>query len=163
MPAGTAVGAPVVAMDDAGDTVMYSDDSDYFDIGDGRTDHDDDDAGPREHGQPRGHDHGHGLQRITRTLVTVTITVGDMSPGCTVEGNNALTTDCEVLLDAMGMLGGSLDWSEDNPIDGWEGVTVSGDEGQERVTRIWLRGQGPRRHDPGVAGQAGHGNGVEPE
>ena len=141
MPAGTPVGAPVAATDDAGDTVTYTEDSGYFDIdGNGQLTT----TMMLDYESMASH-----TVTITATdagentdTVTVTVTVGDLFPGCTVMDNNGLTNDCETLLAAKDTLGGSLDWSDnaDNPITGWEGVTVSGDPG--RVTRIWLRGKG---------------------
>ena len=74
--------------------------------------------------------------------IEVTIAVGDAHPGCTAEGNTALTNDCEVLLDAMDTLNGvagELDWSDDTPIGEWKGVEVSGDP--MRVTELKLHGQ----------------------
>ncbi len=140
MPAGTPVGAPVVAMDDDGDTVTYTDDSDYFDIGeDGQIET----TMMLDYESMTSH-----MVTVTATdtsgntdMVTVTIMVVDMYPGCTVADNNGLTTDCEVLLGAMDTLGGSLNWSEDSPLWMWDGVTLSADE-PRRVTRIWLRDQG---------------------
>ena len=74
--------------------------------------------------------------------IDVTVMVGNSQPGCDDAGNMGLVNDCEALLDAQADLGGSLDWSThtDNPISGWEGVTVSGDP--MRVTGVNLRGKG---------------------
>ena len=120
MPMGAAVGM-VMATDEDGDTLTYSDDSDYFDV---------DDMGHitttmmLDHEAMASHtvtvtatDDGGG----TTTASTVTIAVGDMYPGCTVEGNNGQTNDCEILLGAKDTLMGEdatrmLNWSEDTPI-----------------------------------------------
>ena len=72
--------------------------------------------------------------------IMVTINVENAFPGCTVADNNGLTNDCEALLTSMDALGGSLNWSEDNPLWDWEGVTLTAEE-PRRVNSVWLRGK----------------------
>ena len=71
------------------------------------------------------------------TSIDVMIMVDDAHTDCTMADNNGLTSDCEALLDAQPGLGGSLDWTTDQPITMWEGVSISGDT--MRVTRLDLR------------------------
>ena len=56
--------------------------------------------------------------------------------------NPALSSDCTILLAARDTLAGrgTLDWSTDTPISGWEGVTVSG--APMRVTELDLGNRG---------------------
>ena len=66
-----------------------------------------------------------------------------MYPGCTVEGNNGQTNDCEILLGAKDTLMGDdatrmLDWSEDTPIADWHGVRKLSESG--RVEWLYLHG-----------------------
>ena len=76
---------------------------------------------------------------VVDDTIAVTITVTDAHPDCTVMGNNALTNDCEALLDSESALGGTLNWDESTAVNTWDGVTVSGEDGSERVTRLNLR------------------------
>ena len=141
MDAGTAVGT--VEATDEGDTLTYSDDSGYFDV---------DNSGNITTAMMLDHE-AMSSHTVTVTAtddedasdsITVTVAVGDAHPDCTVADNNGLTNDCEALLDSMGegALGGSLDWTAGTDVAGWEGVTVSGEAGSERVTRLWLRAKG---------------------
>ena len=112
MPMGAEAGM-VMATDEDGDTLTYSDDSDYFDV---------DDMGNitttmmLDHEAMASH-----MVTITATdstkaratRIDVTIMVGDAHPGCTMADNMGLTNDCEALLDAKDDLGGSLNWDTD--------------------------------------------------
>ena len=140
MDAGTAVGT--VTAEDEGDVLTYSVDLvDYFavdDMGNITT------AAMLDHEAMASH-----TVMVTATdddeddplsdTITVTVTVGDMHPDCTVMDNNGLTNDCEALLDAMADLGGDLDWVAGTPVAEWEGVTLSEDD---RVSRVWLKNEG---------------------
>ena len=140
MDAGAEVG--MVMATDEGDTLTYSDDSDYFavdDMGNITT------AMMLDFESMASH-----MVMVTATddeeasdSIMVTVNVEDMYPGCTVEGNNGQTNDCEILLGAKATLMGDdatrmLDWSEDTPIAKWHGVrrlTASG-----RVEWLYLHG-----------------------
>ena len=125
-----------------GDTLTYSDDSDYFAV---------DDMGNITTTMALDYE-AMASHSVTVTAtdddeatdsIVVTVNVGDMYPGCTVEGNNGQTNDCEILLGAKDTLMGDdatrmLDWSEDTPIAKWHGVrrlTASG-----RVEWLYLHG-----------------------
>ena len=136
MDAGTEVGT--VTADDPGDTLTYSDDSDYFAV---------DNSGNITTAMMLDFE---AMDSHTVTItatddegasdsIMVTVTVGDAHEDCTVADNNGLTNDCEALLDSMVALGGTLDWDAGTAVADWEGVTVSG--GPMRVTRVWLRGK----------------------
>ena len=79
-------------------------------------------------------------------VVTISVTDVEESPcilgGAVADGSNAgLTADCETLLDIMDELvgdGTALDWSEDTPVNDWQGIAA----GTGRVTGIYLRGHG---------------------
>ncbi len=122
--AGTNVGDPVTATDDEGETVSYSiGESMYFAI----------DSASGQITTTAMLDYemmaSHTLT-VTATdeedatdTIDVTITVTDAQPGCTVEGNNGLTNDCEALLDSKSALeggGASLNWSEDTWANTWD-------------------------------------------
>ena len=134
MPVGTAVGT-VTAMH----AESYSDDSDYFDV---------DDMGNITTTMMLDYESGTTSYMVTVTAATsesdetdsidVTVTVGDMHPGCTMADNMGLTSDCEALLDAKGDLGGSLNWDTDTAMADWEGVTMS----DGRVSEVWLKDEG---------------------
>ena len=139
MDAGTAVGDPVTAADDAADTVTYSlEGSDYFMI----------DASTGQITTTMTLDY----EAMTSHMVTVTATdtpgdtdsvdvtinVNNAYTGCDTAGNMGLVNDCEALLDSEDALGGSLNWADDTPMSDWDGVTMSGD----RVTAVNLRDQG---------------------
>ncbi len=86
-----------------------------------------------------------GQDENSTATIMVTIMVGDMYPGCTMEGEDALTNDCETVLGLKDDLRGSgnLDvWTEDEPITTWDYVVVSGDAGAMRVTQIRLSNKG---------------------
>ena len=112
MDAGAEVG--MVMATDEGDTLTYSDDSDYFDV---------DDMGNITTAMMLDHETmASHMVTVTATdddeasdSIAVTVTVGDMHPDCTVMDNNGLTNDCEALLDAKADLGGSLDWVAGTP------------------------------------------------
>ena len=128
MYAGAAVGM-VMATDEDGDTLTYTDDSMYFDV---------DDMGNITTTMALDHE-AMASHTVTVTAtddrdgsdsIDVTIMVGDMYPGCTVMGNNGQTNDCEILLGAKDTLMGddatrTLDWSEDTSM-AWTGTGVSG-------------------------------------
>ena len=151
MPAGTNVGDPVTATDeDQGQTLSYTiggPSGDYFAI---------DENGQITTSMKLDYEMTPS-HSVTVTAsdgedtdsIAVTIMVGDMHDGCTVEGNVALTNDCEVLLDAKATLEGdgtSLPWSDDTPITEWQYVVVSGDPmrvTQLRLTRRGLEGMIP--------------------
>ncbi len=69
--------------------------------------------------------------------------------------NPALRADCAILLEARDILAGDmrLDWSEDIPIDLWQGVTVGG--ALERVTRLELPRSGLNGRVPAALGRLG--------
>ena len=144
MPVGTSVGTVTATDEDAGDTVTYSDASTYFDVsidGEVKT------ALKLDYEAMGSHTFtvtaNDGNDENNTDTITVTVTVGDMYPGCTVEGNNGLTNDCEVLLGAKDELRGTgnLDaWSESTAITTWSYVTVSGDP--MRVTEVRLSNKG---------------------
>jgi hypothetical protein len=99
-----------------------------------------------------------GQDENSTDTIDVTITVGDMYPGCTMADEGALTNDCETLLAAKDDLRGeegSLDWSEDTSIMDWTGVVVGGDAGAMRVTQLRLHGQGLNGTIPGGLGNLG--------
>ena len=137
--AGAAVGDPVAADDDAGDTVAYSiDGSDYFDI---------DTSTGQIMTTMKLDEEAMSSHSVTVTAtdsggetdsVRVAITVNDSQPGCDTVGDIGLVNDCEALLDSEDALGGSLNWADDTPMSGWDGVTMSG----ERVTAVKLNDQG---------------------
>ena len=137
--AGAAVGDPVVAEDDAGDTVIYSiDGSDYFDI---------DTSTGQIMTTMKLDEEAMSSHSVTVTAtdedgetdsVAVTITVNDSQPGCDTVGDMGLVNDCEALLDSKDALGGSLNWADDTAMSDWDGVTMSDD----RVTAVNLREQG---------------------
>ena len=138
---GTEVGM-VMATDGNNDTLTYSDDSGYFNV---------DDMGNITTTMMLDHEAmaSHSVT-VTATdsddatdTIDVTIAVGDMYPGCTVEGNNGQTNDCEILLGAKETLMGEdatrmLDWSEDTPIADWHGVRKLSESG--RVEWLYLHG-----------------------
>ena len=136
---GAAVGDPVAADDDAGDTVAYSiDGSDYFDI---------DTSTGQIMTTMKLDEEAMSSHSVTVTAtdsggetdsVRVAITVNDSQPGCDTVGDIGLVNDCEALLDSEDALGGSLNWADDTPMSGWDGVTMSG----ERVTAVKLNDQG---------------------
>ena len=141
--AGVPVGDPVVATDAEGDDLAYSlggDDAMYFAI---------DDMGQIAVGEGTMLDYESDktMYMVTVTAsdgehdasIMVTINVENAYAGCDTAGNVGLVNDCEALLASKDTLGGSLDWTADNPITSWEGVTVSGDP--MRVTGVWLRGK----------------------
>ena len=149
MPAGTNVGDPVTATEeDIGQTLSYT-----LNGGGGNFTIDpatgqitttaslDHEAAPSHTVTVTASD---GQDENSTATIDVTIMVGDVNPGCTVEGEHGLTNDCETLLAAKDELegDGSLDWSEDMDINEWTGVTVSGDEGAMRVTMLGLHRQG---------------------
>ena len=161
MDAGTEVGM-VMATDEDGDTLTYSDDSGYFDV---------DDMGNITTTMMLDY------EAMASHMVTVTASDGDrtqrqhrgddrgrdMYPGCTVEGNDGQTNDCEILLGAKDTLMGDdatrmLDWSEDTPIADWYGVRKLSDSGRVEwlylhgVTQLRLATQGPDGSIPAVPG-----------
>ena len=153
MAEGAAVGDPVTATDDAGDTVTYElTGSTYFEIdGDGQItttmmlDHE-----------------AMSTHAVTVTAtdsagesdsVDVTINVDNAHTGCDTAGNHGLVNDCEALLDSKDALGGSLNWAGDTAMSDWGGVTMSGDP--MRVTAINLRDQGLDGTIPGALGRVG--------
>ena len=149
--AGTYVGDPVTATDADDDSLTYSDDSMYFDVNDdgqimvaegAMLDYEMDD-----------------MHSVTVTAsdgtdddtIDVTIMVTDMHSGCATQGGDAanmyLNNDCEALLDAKDALGGSLNWSEDTPIRGWDGFqghamfpSLSGDPMRVNALHLQKRG-----------------------
>ena len=143
MAAGTSVGT-IMATDEDGDTLEYSlgDDAMYFAI----------DGTSGEITTTMSLDYEMMASHMVTVSVSdgddsasmdVTIAVGDMYPGCTVEGNAALTNDCETLLTVKDELAGDGDlsaWSEDIPVSQWHHVVVSGDP--MRVTEIRLSNKG---------------------
>ena len=117
MAAGTSVGS-VSALH----AESYSDDSDYFDV---------DGMGNITTTMMLDHeDMASHMVTVTATgpdgstaSIAVTVSVGDMYPGCTVAGNNGLTADCEALLDSKDALKGAgtaLNWSEDTWANTWD-------------------------------------------
>ena len=148
MPMGAEAGM-VMATDEDGDTLTYTDDSMYFDV---------DDMGNITTTMALDYE-AMASHTVTVTAsdgedtatIDVTIAVGDMYPGCTVMGNNGQTNDCEILLGAKDALMGDdatrmLDWSEDTSIMDWDGVVISGDPmrvTQLRLTRRGLSGSIP--------------------
>ena len=75
--------------------------------------------------------------------VDVTIMVDNAQSGCNTLGNNAgLINDCEALLDSKSAFGATLNWSDQVAIADWDGVSVKGAAGMERVTRLAVRNAG---------------------
>ena len=150
MPAGTNVGDPVAAEDsDAGTSLTYSlggADAGLFAI----------DAASGQITTTMMHDYetkssytvnvmvddGSGTDNAKASAV-VTIGVTDAHPGC-------VNNDCEALLDAKGGWGGSLNWSADTDMSGWDGVTV--DAEVMRVTSVNLEDKGLDGEIPAALG-----------
>ena len=105
MPVGTVVGTETAMLAES-----YSDDSDYFDV---------DGMGNITTAMMLDYESGTDTSYMVtvtrpvltarRTPSTVTVTVRDAHPGCTVADNMGLTSDCEALLDAKGDLGGDAE------------------------------------------------------
>ena len=150
---GTAVGM-VMATDEDGDTLTYSDDSDYFDV---------DDMGQITTTMMLDHE-AMASHMVTVTAmddrggsdsIAVTVTVGNVEEcedaGATAvadTSNAGLMADCEALLMGGDMLSGdgSLNWAIDTSIMDWDGVRISGDPmrvTQLRLTRKGLSGSIP--------------------
>ena len=158
--AGTVVGM-VMAADDA-DSLMYSDDSMYFDV---------DESGQIVVAEGAMLDYEMDpMHTFTITAsdgedmdsITVTVTVTDMYPGCGTQGGDAanmyLNNDCEALLDSKDALGGSLNWSEALRINRWNGIqghamfpSLSGDP--MRVTALHLQKKGLDGEIPDALGR----------
>ena len=142
MPADTAVGDPVPAMDDATDTVTYSiSGSDYFAV---------DSNGQITTTMMLDYEAmtSHSVT-VTATdsedqtdTIDVTINVINAHTGCDTVGGMGLVNDCEALLDSKDTLGGALNWTDHThtPITEWDGVKIDVDS--MRVTEINLRDQG---------------------
>ena len=158
--AGTVVGM-VMAADDA-DSLMYSDDSMYFDVSE---------TGQIMVAEGAMLDYEMDpMHTFTITAsdgedmdsITVTVTVTDMYPGCGTQGGDAanmyLNNDCEALLDSKDALGGSLNWSEALRINRWNGIqghamfpSLSGDP--MRVTALHLQKKGLDGEIPDALGR----------
>ena len=152
MDAGAAVGM-VMATDEDGDTLTYTDDSGYFDV---------DDMGNITTAMMLDHE-AMASHMVTVTAsdgeddasIAVTVNVGNVEE-CEDAGamavadtsNAGLMADCEALLMGGDMLSGdgSLNWAIDTSIMDWTGVVISGDPmrvTQLRLTRKGLSGSIP--------------------
>ena len=148
--AGTSVGM-VMASDEDGDDLTYEVDSMYFDVNDdgqimvaegAMLDYEMDDMHSVTVTASDGTD---------EATIDVTIMVTDMYPGCGTQGGDAanmyLNNDCEALLDSKDALGGSLNWSENTAIRGWDGFqghdmfpSLSGDPMRVNALHLQKRG-----------------------
>ena len=145
MPSGTNVGDPVTATDaNVGDTLTYSiGESMYFTI-DGATGQITTTAvldyeTMASHTVTVTADDGNDANNTAS--VSVTIMVDNAQSGCNTLGNAGLINDCEALLDSEEAFGGTLNWDAGTAIEDWDGVSVQGDEGMERVTKLNLKAQ----------------------
>ena len=145
MPSGTAVGDPVTATDaNAVDTLTYSmSESMYFAI-DGATGQITTTA-VLDYETMASHTvtvtADDGNEENNTASVDVTIMVDNAQSGCNTLGNAGLINDCEALLDSEEAFGGTLNWDAGTAIADWDGVSVQGDEGMERVTKLNLKAQ----------------------
>ena len=145
MPSGTNVGDPVTATDEnVSDTLTYSmGESMYFTI----------DAATGQITTTAVLDYetmashtvtvtaDDGNEENNTASVDVTIMVDNAQSGCNTLGNAGLINDCEALLDSEEAFGGTLNWDAGTAIEDWDGVSVQGDEGMERVTKLNLKAQ----------------------